>query len=103
MHAIIIINCEDEVLELLLLIDIHVSKASGLDGISGCILLYKAFIRPNLEYACQVWDPHLKKDIAALESVQKFKLFLEPAVQQKMGYISQSTSFSNKIPSLHAG
>ena len=64
--------CEDEMLELLLLIDI--SKASGLDGISGCILLNKAFIRPNLECACQVWGPHLKKDIAALESVQKLVL-----------------------------
>ncbi len=34
--------------------------------------LYISFIRPHLEYACQVWDPHLKKDIDALESVQKF-------------------------------
>ena len=36
--------------------------------------LYVTYIRPHLEYACQVWDPHLRKDIDALESVQKFAL-----------------------------
>lgn len=36
--------------------------------------LYVSYIRPHLEYACQVWDPHMKKDIEALEAVQKFAL-----------------------------
>ena len=36
--------------------------------------LYLSFIRPHLEYATIVWDPHLKRDIKALESVQKFAL-----------------------------
>ena len=36
--------------------------------------LYVTYIRPHLEYACQVWDPHLKKDIQTIESVQKFAL-----------------------------
>ena len=27
-----------------------------------------------MEYACPVWDPHHKKDIQALENVQKFAL-----------------------------
>ncbi len=36
--------------------------------------LYTTYIRPHLEYACPVWDPHLKKDIDKLESVQKFAL-----------------------------
>ena len=36
--------------------------------------LYKAFIRPHLEYAPQVWDPHLVKDIELLEKTQKFAL-----------------------------
>ncbi len=49
----------------------HHKFFSAMD-VNSCTLLYKAFISPNLEYACQVWDPHLKKDIAALESVQKF-------------------------------
>ena len=34
--------------------------------------LYTSFVRPLLEYAVPVWDPHLVKDIAALESVQRF-------------------------------
>ena len=33
---------------------------------------YVAYIRPQLMYACQVWDPNPIKDIRALESVQKF-------------------------------
>ena len=36
--------------------------------------LYKAFIRPHLEYAPQVWDPHLVKNIDLLEKTQKFAL-----------------------------
>ena len=31
-------------------------------------------IRPNLEYACPVWDPFHKAEINALENVQKFGL-----------------------------
>ena len=34
--------------------------------------LYKALIRPHLEYAGVVWDPYLVKDIFAVENVQKF-------------------------------
>ena len=36
--------------------------------------LYKAFIRPHLEYAPQVWDPYPAKDIELLERTQKFAL-----------------------------
>ena len=38
------------------------------------LTLYKAFIRPHLEYAPQVWDPHLIKDVELLEKTQKFAL-----------------------------
>ena len=31
--------------------------------------LYLSLMRPHLEYACQVWDPHLSKDMNALESL----------------------------------
>ena len=36
--------------------------------------LYMAPIRPHLEYATQVWNPYLVKDINSLERVQKFAL-----------------------------
>ena len=36
--------------------------------------LYIALIRPHLEYACEVWNPHLQKDKMKLEQVQKFGL-----------------------------
>ena len=36
--------------------------------------LYLSFVRPHLEYAAQVWDPHLRTHINSLERVQKFAL-----------------------------
>ena len=36
--------------------------------------LYLSLVRPHMEYACQVWDPHLMKDRKAIEDVQKFAL-----------------------------
>ena len=38
--------------------------------------LYLSMVRLLLEYACQVWHPHLTKDIKKLESVQKLALRL---------------------------
>ena len=45
----------------------HFSQASLLK-------LYIFLVRPHLEYASQVWNPHLQKDVLMLESVQKFAL-----------------------------
>ena len=36
--------------------------------------LYLSLVRPHTEYAAQVWDPHLYKDISSLENIQKFAL-----------------------------
>ena len=33
-----------------------------------------SLVRPQTEYACAVWDPHLSKDVQALEGMQKFGL-----------------------------
>ena len=32
---------------------------------------YKAIVRPQLEYAAPVWDPHTRDDIHKIESVQR--------------------------------
>ncbi len=34
--------------------------------------LYLSIVHPHLDYACQIWDPHLAKDKKKLEDVQRF-------------------------------
>ena len=36
--------------------------------------LYLSLVRPHLEYASDVWDPHLLKDKTLIENIQKFGL-----------------------------
>ncbi len=33
--------------------------------------MYTALVRPHLEYANQIWCPHLVKDVEAFENVQR--------------------------------
>ena len=32
---------------------------------------YYSLVRPHLEYACSVWDPHTQKNIQSIEKVQR--------------------------------
>ena len=34
--------------------------------------LYISYVRPHLEYAASLWDPHIQSDISRIESVQRF-------------------------------
>ena len=49
----------------------HFYRWSSSDAL---LKLYLSQIRPHLEYAVQVWNPYLLKDIKKLETVQKFAL-----------------------------
>ena len=63
-------------------IDLVISKANKMLGIiyrtctidcnqKTMLVLYKSLVRPQLEYASQVWSPYTKEKIKALERVQR--------------------------------
>jgi len=45
-------------------------------------LLYTSFVRPFLEFAIPVWNPYLRKDIDALEKVQRRMTRLDPKLRE---------------------
>ena len=59
--------------------------------------LYLALVRPHTEYASQVWNPHMQKDIDQLERVQKFALRM-CVKQWDVDYTDLLTHFN--LPSL---
>ncbi len=45
--------------------------------------LYNSLVRPHLQYAVQFWSPHVAKDIAKLEAVQRRAKKVIPSLRNK--------------------
>ena len=48
--------------------------------------LFTSMVRPHLEYAAVVWNPHLQKHITALENVQRRATKMVPGLVDKRGH-----------------
>ena len=62
--------------------------------------MYKTLVRPHLEYAAPVWDPHLLKDIESVENVQKYGLKMclkrwDPGYQELL-HLTQIPTLENR-------
>ena len=61
-------------------------------------VIYVSMVKSHLDYASVVWNPHLLKDIRALETVQQYAIRMIPQFD-KTTYIERLT-FLN-LPSLY--
>ena len=49
----------------------HIYRTVAHKSVQTVVPLYKALVRPHLEYCSLVWSPYLKKDILSIEKVQR--------------------------------
>ena len=60
---------------------------------------YKAIVRPHVEYASSVWDPHLKKHVKQIEGVQRRAArFVKNCYTREPGTVTNLLNELNWIP-----
>ncbi len=75
----------------------------------GIILpLYNSLVRPHLKYAVQFWSPHLAKDIAKLEAVQRratkmILSFCNKAYQESLARLNLFSLEKHRLQGKHIG
>ena len=58
----------------------HIYRTVTHKSVQTVLPLYKALVRPHLEYCSLVWSPYLKKDILSIEKVQRRVTKMIPSI-----------------------
>ena len=58
----------------------HIYRTVTHKSVQTVVSLYKALVRPHLEYGSLVWSPYLKKDILSIEKVQRRVTKIIPSI-----------------------